>query len=87
MEHEELFIYNSLQYKEIEEHAYFMGEKLKRRVSELECAQDWFKYHAQRFRGQYEANREQILECVSVHGLEKILSSPKLLHELLKDDF
>ena len=84
--------YLALQYKEIEEHKYYLSEKAGYDVGKYVAIDDWVKSgHATRFHDTYMAHIEQIEKaCIDVcnkecGGLEHCILSTDRIHKLLED--
>jgi len=93
--------YIALQFKEIDEHKYYMSQREKREVDWREATEDWTRVHAERFHDNYFQHVSEI-ECIcnekcpqgcrgisiTADGEIDINSCPMEksdLHELLKD--
>ena len=92
--------YLPLQVKEIEEHAYFMGQNSDKPISMDDAAMDWItSKHSDRFRKDYAKHRVQILKYCAHHcgnsnncsGIDSITRKSlcdlnmREIHELLED--
>jgi len=85
--------YMALQMLEIDEHKYYLSEKLGYDVGYKTTLNDWVKSgHAVRFRETYEKHLPQVLKVCEEYcpdkckGIENCILTTRRLHELLEDD-
>lgn len=78
--------YIKLQLKELEEHAWYLGEKLNRTPTEYETISSWIlSGHADRFSKTYTQHEQEIERAIQEAGLVPILEDKNKLHRLLDD--
>lgn len=76
--------YVSMQKQELEEHRWYMGEKLNRPINDYELIQDWIiSGHAERFKIAYLSHLQVIEEKLKNIRPDEITKS--LVHILLED--
>ena len=81
--------YLDIQRIELEEHRYYLGERLGREIEDYELVEDWINNgHNKRFNEAYLDHKDEIEGFMVEHeekgDLEKALTMP-VVHELLRD--